>query len=156
MAVAGIGMGLVISSLTTAAVTTVDEEHASLASGVVFMFQTAGGSLGLGLTTAVFAAAAQEHVHNDRIADSLNQLQEHAVNGVLAGTDGAQALLARLPGQGAHIKELAADAFAAGMHAGFLLDAGLAVVGLVVAALYIGGPLRLRPRLSEAPRRETA
>jgi EmrB/QacA subfamily drug resistance transporter len=145
MAVAGIGMGLVVSSLTTAAVTTVDEEHASLASGVVFMFQTAGGSLGLGLTTAVFTAAAQQHVHNDAIADSLNQLQEHAVNGVLVGTDGAQALLARLPGQATHIKELAADAFAAGMHAGFLLDAGLAVVGLVVAALYIGGPLRLRP-----------
>jgi EmrB/QacA subfamily drug resistance transporter len=156
MAVAGIGMGLVISSLTTAAVTTVDEEHASLASGIVFMFQTAGGSLGLGLTTAVFTAAAQAHVHNDALADSLDKLQEHAVNGVLAGTDGAQALLARLPGQAAHIKELAAGAFAAGMHAGFLLDAGLAVVGLVVAVLYVGGPLRWRPRVSSEPQRETA
>jgi EmrB/QacA subfamily drug resistance transporter len=156
MTVAGLGMGLTVSSLTTAAVTTVDEDHASLASGVVFLFQTAGGSLGLGLTTAVFTATAQSHVHADQVSNSLSTAQEQAVNGVLAGTDGAQALLAQLPGQAAHLKALAGDAFAAGMHAGFLLDAGLALAGLVVAALFVGGPLRWRPRLSDAPRREPA
>jgi EmrB/QacA subfamily drug resistance transporter len=153
MAAAGIGVGLVVSSLTTAAVTTVDEEHASLASGIVFLFQTAGGSLGLGLTTAVFTAAAQSHVHGDRIADSLSKAQEHAVNGVLAGTDGAQTLLAQFPGGAAHIESLAAAAFAAGLHAGFRLDLALAVLGLVVAALFVGGRLRPRVRLAGEPRR---
>jgi hypothetical protein len=144
MLVAGVGFGLVISSLTTSAVTTVDEEHASLASGVVFLFQTAGGSLGLGLTTAVVVAEAQSHVHQDRIAGTLTQLQEHAVNGVLAGTDSARDLLAQFPGTAAHIQSLAGDAFVAGVQAGFRLVTVLAVLGLVVAFLFVGGPVRRR------------
>ena len=142
MLVAGVGFGLVISSLTTSAVTTVDEEHASLASGVVFLFQTAGGSLGLGLTTAVVVAEAQSHVHQDRVAGRLTQVQEHAVNGVLAGTDSARDLLAQFPGAAAHIQTLAGDAFVAGVQAGFRLVTVLAVLGLVVAFLFVGGPLR--------------
>jgi hypothetical protein len=73
------------------------------------MFQTAGGSLGLGLTTAVFTAAAQQHVHSDRIAGQLSQFQEHAVNAMLAGSDYAQALLDKFPGLAAHIQALAGE-----------------------------------------------
>jgi EmrB/QacA subfamily drug resistance transporter len=153
MAFAGLAMGLAVSSLTTAGVTTVDEGHASLASGVVFMFQTAGGSLGLGLTTAVFTAAAQSHVHEDRIADSLSQAQEHAVNGVLAGTDSAQSLVAQFPTAASHIESLASGAFVAGMHAGFRLVLAMALLGLILAALFVGGRLRPQLRLSGEPRR---
>jgi predicted MFS family arabinose efflux permease len=153
MAAAGLGMGLAVSSLTTAGVTTVDEEHASLASGIVFMFQTAGGSLGLGLTTAVFTAAAQSHVHRDRIADSLSQAQEHAVNGVLAGTDSAHSLLAQFPTAATHIESLAGAAFVAGMHAGFRLVLAMALLGLILAALFVGGRLRPQLRLSGEPGR---
>jgi EmrB/QacA subfamily drug resistance transporter len=154
MALAGIGFGLVVSSLTTAGVTSVDEEHASLASGIVFMFQTAGGSLGLGLTTAVFTAAAQQQVHSDRIADSLSQAQEHAVNAVLVGSDSAQALLDRFPGLAARINGLAADAFASGMHVAFRLVAIMAIAGLILAYFFIGG--RVRWRLGREPQREHA
>jgi EmrB/QacA subfamily drug resistance transporter len=150
MAVAGMGMGLSVSSLTTSAVTTVSEEHSSLASGIVFLFQTAGGSLMLGLTTALFVATSQSHVHQDRIADSLTDYQEHAVNGVLAGTDSAHALLVQFPAAAAHIQRLAEGAFVAGMHAGFRLDLALAVVGLVVAFLWVGGRVRLEPRRARA------
>jgi hypothetical protein len=153
MAVAGVGMGLVVSSLTTSAVTTVDEEHASLASGIVFLFQTAGGSLTLGLTTAVFVASAQSHVHQDRLANTLSTLQEHAVNGVLAGTESARALVAQFPGAAGHIQRLADGAFVAGMHAGFRLDLALAVLGLVVAYLFVGGRPRWQPREVRSPDR---
>jgi EmrB/QacA subfamily drug resistance transporter len=153
MAAAGLAMGLAISSLTTAAVTTTDEQHASLASGIMFMFQTAGGSLGLGLTTAVFTATAQAHVHGDRIAGSLSQLQEHAVNGVLAGTDSSQSLIAQFPAAAAHIESLASAAFVAGMHAGFRLVLGMALLGLLLAVLFVGGRLRPQLRLSREPRR---
>lgn len=59
MAVLGVGVGLFYSSITTAAVTALDSARASLAGGIVYMFQVAGGSIGLGLATTVFTEAAE-------------------------------------------------------------------------------------------------
>jgi hypothetical protein len=57
MVVLGIGIGSFYPTATTAGVTSVDESQTSLAGGIVYMFQIAGGSIGLGLTTAVFYSA---------------------------------------------------------------------------------------------------
>ncbi len=57
MIVLGIGIGSFYPTATTAGVTSVDESQTSLAGGIVYMFQIAGGSIGLGLTTTVFSAA---------------------------------------------------------------------------------------------------
>jgi EmrB/QacA subfamily drug resistance transporter len=57
MVVLGIGVGLFYSSVTTAAVTAVDSSRSSLAGGIVYMFQVAGGSIGLGLNTAIAQTA---------------------------------------------------------------------------------------------------
>jgi EmrB/QacA subfamily drug resistance transporter len=59
MLVLGVGVGLFYSSITTAAVTALDESRASLAGGIVYMFQVAGGSIGLGLATTVFTEAVE-------------------------------------------------------------------------------------------------
>jgi MFS family permease len=56
--VLGIGVGLFYSSVTTAGVTSLDESRSSLAGGIVYMCQVAGGSVGLGITTAIVASAA--------------------------------------------------------------------------------------------------
>jgi EmrB/QacA subfamily drug resistance transporter len=56
MVVLGIGIGSFYPTATTAGVTSVDESQTSLAGGIVYMFQIAGGSIGLGLTTMVFSA----------------------------------------------------------------------------------------------------
>ncbi len=58
MVVLGIGIGSFYPTATTAGVTSVDDSQTSLAGGIVYMFQIAGGSIGLGLTTAVFSAQA--------------------------------------------------------------------------------------------------
>jgi EmrB/QacA subfamily drug resistance transporter len=57
MVVLGIGIGSFYPTATTAGVTSVEESQTSLAGGIVYMFQIAGGSIGLGLTTTVFSAA---------------------------------------------------------------------------------------------------
>jgi EmrB/QacA subfamily drug resistance transporter len=57
MVVLGIGIGSFYPTATTAGVTSVDDSQTSLAGGIVYMFQIAGGSIGLGLTTAVFSTA---------------------------------------------------------------------------------------------------
>jgi MFS family permease len=57
MVVLGIGIGLFYATATTAGVTSVDASRTSLAGGIIYMFQIAGGSIGLGLTTTVFSSA---------------------------------------------------------------------------------------------------
>jgi EmrB/QacA subfamily drug resistance transporter len=57
MVVLGIGIGSFYPTATTAGVTSVDESQTSLAGGIIYMFQIAGGSIGLGLTTTVFSSA---------------------------------------------------------------------------------------------------
>jgi EmrB/QacA subfamily drug resistance transporter len=94
MIILGIGIGSFYSTATTAGVTSVDESQASLAGGIVYMFQIAGGSIGLGLTTTVFSA--------------------------------------NIP------------PFIDGFQAGFRLDAGIALVGVVTSLLFIGGSLVAR------------
>jgi EmrB/QacA subfamily drug resistance transporter len=56
MLILGIGIGSFYPTATTAGVTSVDESQASLAGGIVYMFQIAGGSIGLGLTTTIFSS----------------------------------------------------------------------------------------------------
>ncbi len=57
MVILGIGVGLFYATATTAGVTSVDASRTSLAGGIIYMFQIAGGSIGLGLTTTVFSSA---------------------------------------------------------------------------------------------------
>ncbi len=94
MVVLGIGIGSFYPTATTAGVTSVDESQTSLAGGIVYMFQIAGGSIGLALTTTVFSA------------------------------------------QGSFVE---------GIQAAFRLDAGLSLLGFLVALFFVGGRL-LPPR----------
>jgi EmrB/QacA subfamily drug resistance transporter len=57
MVVLGLGVGLFYSAITTAAVTALDPSRASLAGAIVYMFQIAGGAVGLGLNTAIVTSA---------------------------------------------------------------------------------------------------
>ncbi len=101
MVVLGIGIGVFYPTATTYGVTAVDESQASLAGGIVYMFQIAGGSIGLGLTTTIFSGAIPPFVD--------------------------------------------------GFQAAFRLDAGLALIGLLVVALFVGGNLLGgRRRVAEA------
>jgi EmrB/QacA subfamily drug resistance transporter len=72
MVVLGIGAGSFIPTATTAGVTSVDESQTSLAGGIVYMFQIAGGSIGLGLTTTVFSSAIPPFVDGVQVAFRLD------------------------------------------------------------------------------------
>lgn len=90
MVILGIGVGLFYSSITTAAVTALDPSRASLAGGLIYMFQIAGGSIGLGLNTALVVSA---------------------------------------------------PSLIEGINIAFLVDAILAVCGLAVSVLFVGGTI---------------
>jgi MFS family permease len=88
MVVLGVGVGLFYSSVTTAGITAIDKSKSSLAGAIIYMAQIAGGSIGLGLNTALVVTA-----------DSLPE----------------------------------------GIANAFKVNAALAVAGLVVVVLFIGG-----------------
>jgi EmrB/QacA subfamily drug resistance transporter len=73
MVVLGLGVGLFYSSVTTAAITALDPERASLGGAIVYMFQIAGGSIGLGLNTAIVVSASSlaEGIHKAFLVDGV-------------------------------------------------------------------------------------
>jgi EmrB/QacA subfamily drug resistance transporter len=135
MVVTGLGVGLFYSSITTAAVTALDPSRSSLAGGIVYMFQVAGGSVGLGLTTTVFTTASEDKLQS--AATGLSESQIEDVQGVLAGTESAGA-----PGE--QLIDLVREAFASGLAWSFRLVAVLALAGLAVSVLFVGGRRRVR------------
>ncbi len=71
--VLGAGVGLFYSSITTLAVTALDPDRASLAGGIVYMGQIAGGAVGLGVNTAIVTSANTlvEGIRNAFIVDAV-------------------------------------------------------------------------------------
>jgi EmrB/QacA subfamily drug resistance transporter len=156
LVVTGIGVGLFYSSITTAGVTALDPSRSSLAGGIVYMCQIAGGSIGLGLTTTVFTTASEDALQADLAGTRLSGAEVDSLHGALAGTDSATELLARFPSATAdRLVELVRESFAAGMQWGFRLVALLALAGLVVSVLWVGGTLQ-RARGRRAARREAS
>jgi EmrB/QacA subfamily drug resistance transporter len=142
MVVTGTGVGLFLSSITTAGVTALEPARSSLAGGIIYMFQIAGGSIGLGLTTTVFTTASEDALHADLTGARLSGREVDSLHGALAGTESASSLLGRFPAETAdRLVELVREAFAAGMQWAFRLVALLALAGLVVSVLSVGGSL---------------
>jgi len=73
MIVLGIGVGLFYSSITTAGITALDPSRSSLAGAIVYMFQIAGGSIGLGANTAIVLSASNmaDGIHIAFLADAI-------------------------------------------------------------------------------------
>jgi EmrB/QacA subfamily drug resistance transporter len=71
MAVLGLGIGLFYPTVTTVGVTAVAESRRSLAGAIIYMFQIAGGSVGLGLTTTVFTEAGEGASGTDAFIDGI-------------------------------------------------------------------------------------
>jgi EmrB/QacA subfamily drug resistance transporter len=152
MVVLGLGVGLFYSSVTTAGVTALDPSRASLAGGIVYMFQVAGGSVGLGLTTAIFTTAAHDKLEGEisSTGAALKGDDLDAVHGVLAGTDSAEQIVSGFPRAVAdRLVDLVRDSFAAGMQWSFRVVALLALGGFLVSLLFVGGTL-LRRRVTTA------
>src|SRR6266540_3017634 len=71
------------------------DQPASLAGGLIYMFQIAGGAIGLGITTTIFTLSSENELA-DKAGAAGTQLTDHqtaVLHGVLAGTDSGTAAL---------------------------------------------------------------
>ncbi len=144
LAVTGTGVGLFYPSITTAAVTALDPARASLAGGLVYMSQIAGGAIGLGATTAIFTASS-EHELSKKASEAGTKLTDHqdaVLQGLLAGTDASQRALAELARNVAgRILEIVRESFVTGIQTSFRVIAVVALVGFAISIFFVGGRL---------------
>ena len=121
---------------------------------ILYMFQVAGGSIGLGLTTTVFASASQRAARGQhpRAGRKRERRRGPRRAGRARGHRAGGARARALPGQGAADHRPGRRRLRAGMQWGFRVDAALAAVGVLVTVLWVGGPLRKparEPRAAE-------
>ena len=148
MVLLGIGLGLFYSSITTAGVTALNPSRTSLAGGIVYMFQVAGGAIGLGFTTTLFASVSGERIASGAsfAGSKLTGSEKSALDGILAGTESARhALSGFKPDMVARITDLVRESFVAGFEAAFRIDAALALTGFLIAALFVSGRVDAHP-----------
>jgi len=133
----GIGCGLFYPSVTTVAVTALDAARSSLAGGIVYMFQIAGGAVGLGAITAIFTSVSEDELGDlvaERTSMTLTGHEQAVLHGTLAGTDAAATALAGLPSRAvAEIERIVRVSFADGVQASFRVIAAVAIVGFLYA-----------------------
>jgi MFS family permease len=140
--IVGFGVGLFYSAVTTAAVTALPESRSSLAGGLVYMFQIAGGALGLAAITTIFTRVSENKLAEEAAAAGtpLTEHQESVLHGLLAGTDAAAAALVELSASvRAEITQIVQDSFVAGLDTSLKVVAAVAFIGLVIAVRYISG-----------------
>jgi EmrB/QacA subfamily drug resistance transporter len=156
MVVLGVGVGLFYSSITTAGITALDASRAALAGGIVYMFQIAGGAIGLGLNTTIFTSRSESNLdaHVSALGATITDRQADLAHGILAGTESSRRVIAAFPTEvGQRLEGLVRDAFVAGLHSAFRVDAAFAFGALIVAALFVGGSVHPHVRHTHRPRR---
>jgi hypothetical protein len=134
----GIGAGLFYPTITTAAVGMLDESRSSLAGGIAYMFQVAGGAVGLGLCTTLFTIRSEDKIaaEGERLGLGLSEHQESVIHGVLAGTEPGKEAFAQFSGSTADkVLDVVNDSFVAGAQFSFRVVGVIALAGLVAAIL---------------------
>jgi EmrB/QacA subfamily drug resistance transporter len=133
--VMGIGIALVMSPMSTAAMNAVPPEKSGVGSGILSMSRMVGATFGVAAIGALF-----QHLASDRLAQDLAQTgisaaqQERIVDNLGAGNEAAG-----LPPQAA---EAAHEAFIHALSNGMWLSAGVAALGALLA-LWLIGPKRV-------------
>ena len=144
----GVGAGLFYPSITTAAVTMLDAARSSLAGGITYMFQIAGGAMGLGLTTALFTSRSEDlivSVAQDRGLPDTSE-QSGVIHGVLAGTEPGEAAFRQFDTSVADkVLDVVKDSFVGGVQLSLRVVAAIALVGLVIAIRGVRVPQSQEP-----------
>jgi MFS family permease len=146
MIVMGIGFGLFYASATSAGITAVDESRSSLAGGIEYMFQIAGGAVGLGLTTSIFTGLSDRKL-DDQLAQAganLTDAQADAAHGILAGTDSGLQVQQQFPDIAHELEQFVREAFVTGFNWAFRVDSALAFLGTAIALAFVGGTIKRR------------
>lgn len=142
--VAGVGLGFAVPSITTAGVSAVSEARASLAGGILYMFQLVGGAFGLAMATTIFTYFAKNdlitRLSSSNIDLSKSQLAEVTDFVVASGT--SQNLISSLGSERyseiiGHIQH----SYVTGVGGGLIFTAVLSSIGALLAIMFVKSKL---------------
>jgi EmrB/QacA subfamily drug resistance transporter len=129
----GLGIGLTMSPMSTAAMNAVDTTKAGLASGVLSMSRMVGGTFGVAAVGALF-----QHISDNRLQGSLGDLplspQQQAWFTDNVGSGEVASHLRQLdPTTAQKVSDVLEDAFVHSLSASLRLSTAVAVAGVVIA-----------------------
>jgi len=139
----GIGMALVMSPMSTAAMNAVAPEKAGVGSGILSMNRMVGATFGVAAIGALFQHLAANELSTELAGTGVSKAQqEQIVHGLGAGGGG------NLP---PHVEHAANDAFIHAFSNGMWLSAGVAALGVVLAFWLIAPKKAERPDPARRP-----
>jgi hypothetical protein len=140
----GLGMGLTMSPMSTAAMNSVSPDKAGVASGILSMSRMVGGTFGVASIGALFQSLSKDKLATDLSGVHLTAAQhQHVVDGVGAGQAG-HALSGLDPSTAEQVGRAMKDAFVHGLSGSLKLSTAVAAAGAVLAWVLIEP--RIRPR----------
>jgi EmrB/QacA subfamily drug resistance transporter len=129
----GLGIGLTMSPMSTAAMNAVEVAKSGLASGLLSMSRMVGGTFGVAVLGAIFQANSSSSLDSALAKTDIPSSQLDSIAGQL-GSGGLDQTLAALPPDVARQAAGAAhDAFISGLTTSIGISAGVAAVGAVLA-----------------------
>ncbi len=121
----GLGMGLVMSPMSTAAMNAVDRTKAGVASGVLSMSRMVGGTFGVAIVGALVAAIGKSKI-DQGLPHLASGTRSAIANGLGAGVTPAGHA-------SAHVTSVVREAFVSALGTGLTIGASVSLIGAAVA-----------------------
>jgi EmrB/QacA subfamily drug resistance transporter len=135
-AIMGFGIGFSLTAMNLAAMNAVSRDHAGAASGILVTLSGLGATLGVAVTGAIFAELQTQRTV-DLVGDSgvtIGRDQAQELEGVLAGTPGAQHTLDKLAGSDTGgVEHAVREAFVSALGTSLKISAALVLIGILLA-----------------------
>jgi EmrB/QacA subfamily drug resistance transporter len=146
----GVGMALVMSPMSTAAMNAVDAQKAGLASGVLSMSRMVGGTFGVAAIGALFQYLSRDYLRDELAGSGISGAQRERIVENL-GSGGGDGFVGLGSQQAAQAAEAAQHAFIHALSNGMWLSAGVAATGAVIAFVLIAPKPVQRPDPATEP-----
>jgi MFS family permease len=140
----GLGMGLTMSPMSTAAMNSVSPDKAGVASGILSMSRMVGGTFGVASIGALFQSLSKDRLSTDLAGVHLTAAQHQAVTDGVGGGQVGNALKSLEPGAAQDVARAMKDAFVHGLSGSLKLSTAVAAAGAVLAFVLVEPKLAAR------------
>jgi EmrB/QacA subfamily drug resistance transporter len=133
----GLGMGLTMSPMSTAAMNSVSPDKAGVASGILSMSRMVGGTFGVAAIGALFQSLSKDRLATDLAGVQLTGAQHQHITDAIGGGSADQALSGLDPSTAEQVGRAMKDAFVHSLSGSLKLSTAVAAAGAVLAFVLI-------------------
>jgi EmrB/QacA subfamily drug resistance transporter len=133
----GLGMGLTMSPMSTAAMNAVSPEKAGGASGILSMSRMVGGTFGVAAIGALFQSLARDRLSEDLAPLGLSAARHEQIAAGMGSGEAREALQSLSPAQADAATAAIRDSFVHGLSGSLKLSAAVAAAGVALTLLLV-------------------